>query len=215
MHFEFLQVMIDGSHAVGSLSLNVPGLGADMYAANMHKWLCTPKGSAFLWVHPAQQHWVSAAVVSHGYETGFQGSFLWQGTRDDTAWCAVAAGIRVFQALGSTRVRHHNFELLVQAVGLLEEAFGRRQVFGLHPATACVPMATVDLPPLPDVPPSPEAAALLHQRLRASYGVELPVVRGCLFAGGSSVGQAVVSVLRFCLLQLLAGCVAHGMQHFS
>lgn len=174
-----LQVMVDGSHAVGSLNLNVPSLGADMYAANLHKWLCTPKGTAFLWVHPAQQHWVSPAVVSHGYETGFQGSFLWQGTRDDTAWCTVAAGIRVFKALGSTRVRQHNFELVVQAVQLLEEAFGPRQVLGLQPATACLSMAAVDLPPLTDVPPSPEAAAVLHQRLRGSYGVELPVVCVC------------------------------------
>lgn len=64
-----LQVMIDGSHAVGSLPLNIPSLGVDMYTANLHKWLCTPKGTAFLWVHPAQQHWVQPVVISHGYDT--------------------------------------------------------------------------------------------------------------------------------------------------
>lgn len=188
--------MVDGSHAVGSLPLDIPSLGADMYAANLHKWLCTPKGTALLWVHPMQQHWVAPAVTSHGYETGFQGSFLWQGTRDDTAWCAVSAGVRVFEALGPSRVRLHNYELLVQAVQLLEEAFGPRQRFGLAPPPACVAMVTVDLPPLPDVPPSPEAAASLHQRLRGSYGVELPVVRVCdCEKGGKEVGKRVSTVI--------------------
>lgn len=59
---------MDGSHAVGALPLDIPSLGCDYYTSNLHKWLCTPKGSALLWVHPARQFDVKPLVVSHGYK---------------------------------------------------------------------------------------------------------------------------------------------------
>lgn len=105
---------------------------------------------------------------------GFQGSFLWQGTRDDTAWCSVSAALRIFNTLGPETVRMRNHTLLTDALALVESVFGPRHVFGLLPGASC--MVTLDLPPLPGNAPSPETAALVHQRLRVSYGVELPVV---------------------------------------
>ena len=60
-------VMVDGAHAVGALTLDVPFLGAHYYASNLHKWACTPKGSAFLWVAPSEQRLLLPLVTSHGY----------------------------------------------------------------------------------------------------------------------------------------------------
>ncbi len=60
-------VLVDGAHAVGARSLDVPSLGAHYYTSNLHKWLCTPKGSAFLWVTPAEQPHTLPLVTSHGY----------------------------------------------------------------------------------------------------------------------------------------------------
>lgn len=59
--------MVDGSHVVGSQALDIPSLGCQYYAGNLHKWLCTPKGAALLWVHPSRQGGVRPAVTSHGY----------------------------------------------------------------------------------------------------------------------------------------------------
>jgi isopenicillin-N epimerase len=89
--------LIDGAHAPGHIPLNLNALGADFYTGNCHKWLCAPKGAAFLHVRPEHHSLVKAPVVSWGYSDhlaghasfdAYTGSNLlehrlqWQGTRD-------------------------------------------------------------------------------------------------------------------------------------
>ena len=62
-----LAVLVDGAHAVGAVPLDVPSLGVQYYTSNLHKWACTPKGAAFLWVERSQQAAISPLVTSHGY----------------------------------------------------------------------------------------------------------------------------------------------------
>lgn len=52
---------------MGAMTLDVPFLGAHYYASNLHKWACTAKGSAFLWVAPSEQRLLLPLVTSHGY----------------------------------------------------------------------------------------------------------------------------------------------------
>lgn len=101
--------LIDGAHAPGQLDLALDDLGADFYTGNCHKWLCAPKGAAFLHARPESQGLLHAPVVSWGYsassgphagytgETEFERRMQWQGTRDLAAFLSVPAAIE-FQA---------------------------------------------------------------------------------------------------------------------
>lgn len=101
--------LVDGAHAPGQIALDVDRLGATYYTGNCHKWLCGPKGSAFLHVRPAAQESLHATVVSWGYlaelggHTGFEAytgttilerRLQWQGTRDISAFLTVPSAIQ-------------------------------------------------------------------------------------------------------------------------
>jgi isopenicillin-N epimerase len=88
--------VVDGAHAPGQLQLELDRLGADLYAGNCHKWLCSPKGAGFLYADPAHHDWVGSAIVSWGWQPGhsFQSRNANQGTRDPAAYLAVPDALR-------------------------------------------------------------------------------------------------------------------------
>lgn len=109
------QVLIDGAHAPGMLSLDVPSIGADWYVGNCHKWLMAPRGSGFLWASPTRQTAIHPVVISHGYGQGFTAEFDWIGTRDPTAWLTVPAAIDLHLRQGGQSLRERNVLLAQEA----------------------------------------------------------------------------------------------------
>jgi len=94
-----LLCIVDGAHAPGQVPLHLAELGADVYAGACHKWLCTPKGSAFLYIRREVQGQLEPLVVSWGWESEqpsgsqFIDHHEWQGTRDLAAFLSVPAAI--------------------------------------------------------------------------------------------------------------------------
>ena len=170
--------VIDGAHAPGQLPLDLDQLGADCYVGNCHKWLCAPKGSAFLHARPEHHALLQGLVVSWGYtpELGgpghdaYTGSTLlerrhqWQGTRDLSPFLSVPAAIR-FQAAhdwDSVRARCHRMaaDTLHRVCALMGlEPIGQDADFGQ--------MVAIPLPPVDPV--------ALQTDLFERHGIEIPV----------------------------------------
>lgn len=87
--------IIDGAHAPGQIDLDLHGIGADMYAGNCHKWLCAPKGSAFLHTRRELHTLIDPLVISHGMrpDADYGEKLGWTGTRDIAAWLSVTDAI--------------------------------------------------------------------------------------------------------------------------
>jgi len=178
-----VETLVDGAHAPGMLPLNLRDLGPTYYTANLHKWVCAPKGAAFLWVREEKQAGLQPAVISHGNNrprpgfTPFQDRFDWAGTFDPSAWFCVGEAIRFIGGLlpgGWREVYRRNHALAVAARRTLCDQL---QVEPPCPETLLGSMATI---PLPDrfqrVPPSGKIDRE-QLRLYDEFGIEVPLMR--------------------------------------
>jgi isopenicillin-N epimerase len=122
-----VDTLVDGAHAPGMVPLGLSGLGAAYYTGNAHKWLCAPKGAAFLHVRRDRHEKLHPNVISHGYLAGFHAEFDWPGTFDPTPWLCIPDSIRLIGTLlpgGWPQVMASNRDLILQARTLLLDSFG-------------------------------------------------------------------------------------------
>ncbi len=118
-HAAGVPVLIDGAHAPGQVDLDLTALDADWYAGNCHKWLCAPKGSAFLWARPDRQADLHPTVISHGFGRGFLAEFDWTGTRDPSPALCVPAALDFCERLGGAALRARNVALAIEGASLV------------------------------------------------------------------------------------------------
>jgi isopenicillin-N epimerase len=110
-----VRVLADAAHAPGMLRVDIPALGVDWYAGNLHKWAFAPRSCGILWAHPDRQDVLHPPVISWGLGSGFTAEFDWVGTRDPSPWLAAPAGLAFAAALGENAVRTYNHDLAWRA----------------------------------------------------------------------------------------------------
>jgi isopenicillin-N epimerase len=162
-------VLVDGAHAPGQATLDLPATGADWYVGNCHKWLMAPKGCAFLWTRPDQQDRIHPVTISHGYRQGYLAEFDWTGTRDPSAFLAVPVAIDFHARLGGAALRARNAALAAEGGSLLARRLNTDVGATAEMAGS---MATVRLPPVG--PATIEGAGAFRQRLLGAR-TDLPV----------------------------------------
>ncbi|XP_052695854.1 uncharacterized protein LOC128174315 [Crassostrea angulata] len=120
-------VLIDGAHAPGQIEINLEELCPDFYVGNFHKWVYTPRGCAFLWVHKDHQNWCTPLVTSYMYDKGFQLEYGQQGTRDDTPYFLIPDAIQFYKDMGGReRITKYTKELLDSACKMIAERLQTR-----------------------------------------------------------------------------------------
>jgi isopenicillin-N epimerase len=178
-----VDVFVDGAHAPGMVPLNLSRLRPAWYTGNLHKWVCAPKGAAFLWVRPDKQLETPPAVISHGDNTPrpgysrFQDRFDWAGTFDPTPWFCVGAAIRWLGELlpgGWPELRRRNHQLVMQARRLLCD---RLKLEPPCPESMLGSMATLTLPERFQSLPRSGRVDLEQQYLYDRCGIEVPFMR--------------------------------------
>jgi isopenicillin-N epimerase len=165
-HATGAKVLIDGAHAPGQNDLSLTAIGADWYVGNCHKWLCAPKGCAF--IHALDQMDLHPTVISHGYGKGFLEEFDWTGTTDPSRFLAVEAAIAMHQRLGGAHLRRRNHDLAAEATLRLAQRLGTER--GAAPEVSGA-MGTVRLPV---ADPTPERAQAIRSALMQA-GTDAPV----------------------------------------
>lgn len=160
--------IIDGAHVPGQIPLDLTALGADFYSGNFHKWLCAPKGSAFLYARRELHPIVEPLVISWGWlpDSTFVSRSEWQGTRDIAAFLSVPAAIEFQKTHDWDTVRAECHALASQARARLAD------LTGLTPICPDLPewfgqMITMPLPPGDPL--------VLKQRLYDEYCIEIPL----------------------------------------
>lgn len=170
--------VIDGAHAPGQIPLDLDAIGADFYTGNCHKWLCAPKGSAFLYARPEVQHLIEPLIVGWGWGEGrtftfgtdFLDAIQYPGTNDFAAYLAVPAAIE-FQARHdwpAVRARCH--ALAAQAIGRINDLTGLPPLYPEPAGDYFHQMAIAALPPIADLP-------AFKKRLYDEFRVEIPCIQ--------------------------------------
>lgn len=173
--------VIDGAHTPGHIPLDLTAMDVDFYAGNCHKWLMTPKGSAFLYVRPELQGMLNPLVISHGWtaqskEPEAKGAFgnspfidelEVQGTRDPSAWLTVPAALEF-------RREHDWWQVAEGCRELAQETAARvRKMTGL-PALSTPEFSAPQMVAMP----IPECdAPAVHLKLFETHRIEIPVFK--------------------------------------
>ena len=169
-----VDTLVDGAHAPGMIPLAIREIGCAYYTGNLHKWVCAPKGAAFLCVRENRRYGVRPIAISHGANSTRHDrsrlflEFDWTGTFDPSAWLAVPEAIRFVGSLvedGWPGVMRRNHDLALRGRDILSRALG---IAAPAPDHILGSMAAL---PLPD-----GDADALHDALLDEFKIEVPIM---------------------------------------
>ncbi len=172
-----VDVLLDAAHGPGLVPLDINALNAAYVTGNCHKWLCTPKGSAFLHVREDKRN-IRPLVISHGATlpesmgSRFRLEFDWTGTLDPTPWMCIPFAIEYIASIlpgGWKGIMERNRRLAIEARSHIISEVGLQPVCSEDFVTSMAGFIIPGEPFTPDADP-------LHTRLLDIHGIQVPVI---------------------------------------
>ncbi len=176
-----IDVLLDAAHGPGIVPLNIKELEPAYVTGNAHKWLCTPKGSAFLYVREDRRDKIRPLCISHGASVPgtinekFRFEFDWPGTQDVTAWLCIPKAIEHVGSMldgGWPAIIERNSQLAIAGRELLLEVLDTPRP---SPDSMIVGLAAVIIPGRGTLTASALEPDPLHTRLYEKYKIQVPV----------------------------------------
>ena len=178
-----IPVLLDAAHGPGMTPLDLNKSGASYVTGNCHKWLCSPKGSAFLFVRKDLQHQIHPLTISHGANfpldgiSRFRHEFDWVGTSDISAWLSVPKAITEMQKIAQCdwqEIIHKNRSLCIKGRNIICETLGLEvpcpDEMIASISTLKITDSALNAFLRPAHQPDP-----LHEVLLEKYGIQVPV----------------------------------------
>lgn len=102
-HSKGCEVIVDGSHSFAHLTYNISDLDCDYYATSLHKWLCAPFGTGFMFIKKEKIKNVWALLSAPIPDADNIGKFEAIGTRSFAAEMAVGNAVDFQLLIGNER----------------------------------------------------------------------------------------------------------------
>lgn len=160
--------IVDGAHAPLLDPSPVTDADADVWVGNLHKFGCTPRGTAVLVARPEIADRLRPLIDSWGAPDEFPRRFDWQASDDYTAWLTAPHSLQHLEdELGWDRIRAHAAAMASYAVERVGTALLER--FGGDPhVDVGMPVGPIRLLALPE----PVASAKAPQATLLAAGFE-------------------------------------------
>jgi isopenicillin-N epimerase len=169
-----VDTLLDAAHSPGMVPLDLNAIGAAYATGNAHKWICAPKGSAFLHVRRDRRDLIRPLVVSHGANDTrsgrprFRAEFDWTGTADPAAALSIPEALRFLGQLlpgGWPALMAANRELALAGSDIVTDALG------IEPPAPPSMIGAMAAFPLPADFPEDVDVRLFHE-----FRIEVPLV---------------------------------------
>tara|TARA_B100001175_G_scaffold90931_1_gene76744 strand:+ start:9595 stop:10788 length:1194 start_codon:yes stop_codon:yes gene_type:complete len=177
-----VDVLVDAAHGPGIVPIDIRKMNPAYITGNCHKWICSPKGSAFLHIRVDKRDKIKPLSIGHGYSSElsplgkFRHEFDWPGTRDPSPWICIPFALKYLEKQvkgGWEGIMNKNNEMALYGRELLCNAL---ETTPPTPDSMISSMSSIEFPWSDNIGPTPIDGDPVHNTLYDEYRIQVPVM---------------------------------------